>query len=72
MSTRVLVKYVSAFRAITGISQEELTLSISVTLNDLIDVLISKYGPRMKSYLLLNNVAIQPETLILVDGKNVS
>ena len=72
MIIRILVKYSAGFREIVGFPQENLILDEGASVKELISILTSMYGEKMRSYLLDEDMKVPRSTGIWVDGRNIS
>lgn len=67
----VKTRYYAYLRELTGIREEEITLSEGATVRTLIEQLIQKYGERFKNYILSDNMELKPSIAIAVNGVKI-
>ncbi|MDD2218122.1 MAG: MoaD family protein [Parabacteroides sp.] len=72
MTIRIRLKYFGSFREITEIFEEIVMLNNNAILNDLFLILISRYGKRMRTYILSDDLKIPPLINVMVNGHNVA
>ncbi|GBC70303.1 hypothetical protein HRbin02_00067 [Candidatus Calditenuaceae archaeon HR02] len=68
----VKTKYYAYLRELTGIREEEITLSEGATVLTLIEYLVKKYGASFKSYILADNMGLKPSIVIAINGVKIS
>ncbi|KUO42075.1 MAG: hypothetical protein APU95_03650 [Hadesarchaea archaeon YNP_N21] len=66
---KVKVKYYLTFKEITGKREEEIDLNGEGTVDELLKLLIKKYGKRFESSILDENKQLSPYIRILVNEK---
>lgn len=64
------VVYIGLIRSITGVSQEEVTLSNGASLRQLLDILANRHGDNLRSSLLTQEGKLRQLARINIDGKS--
>lgn len=68
--TMAKVSYIGLIRSITGVAQEEVTLSNGASLRQLLDILAIRHGDALRSSLLNREGKLRQLARINIDGKS--
>ncbi|MBS7622292.1 MoaD family protein [Candidatus Bathyarchaeota archaeon] len=70
---KVKARYFAAVREIVGKSEEDFDLPDGTTVHSLLNILSSKYGEPLRSYIFPRRAGeLSPNLNLLLDGKNVA
>jgi len=69
---KVIVRFFTTIREVTGKREEKIELKSAVTVEDLMGILSEKYGRRFTDYLCDKNGKMKPYIMFLVNGKSIT
>ena len=68
----VEVKFFTSLREITGKKADEIQLTDTITVNELLTLLSTKYGKSFREYIYKKDGKVQGFLSFLVNGKNIN
>ncbi|MCS7145211.1 MAG: ubiquitin-like small modifier protein 1 [Nitrososphaerota archaeon] len=71
-SITVKTRYYAYLHEITGVREEEIALDEGSTVAELVELLVQKYGPRLRAYILSEGLKLRPNVAVAVNGVKVS